>query len=192
MKLILASASPRRSELLSIITKKFDVLASDFDENSIVHRGNNSEYVMNIALGKALRTSKFFNSEAIILACDTIVCLKNEVLGKPSNKEDAVRMLNMLSGNKHEVFSGIALYNNVTGKIITDFQSTTVYFSKMSSMQIEDYINTGEAYDKAGAYGIQGKAAIYVEGIEGCYYNVMGLPLSKLVHLFSEMGVNFN
>lgn len=191
MEFILASASPRRKELLMNIIKNFTIYNSKFDESSIIFNNNPNEYVEEIAKGKA--TSVYNNLEMkndkIIIACDTIVLCNNEVLGKPHNNNDAFLMIKKLSGNKHYVFSGFAVYNTDTREIIKKSVCTEVIFKDLSDKEIYDYINKGESLDKAGAYGIQGSASIYIKSISGCYYNVVGLPLNALYETLMGMGV---
>ncbi|WP_434303960.1 Maf-like protein [Clostridium botulinum] len=190
--IILASASQRRQELLKRILGNFQIIVSDFDESSIPFKNNIPSYVMNLAEGKARSVSKKIMDQDnnLIIGCDTIVAFNNRILGKPKDKKDAFEMLQALSGNEHEVYFGLAILDVKSNKIIKDFVCTKVKFSKLSSVQIEKYINTGDPMDKAGAYGIQGKAGIFVENINGCYYNVVGLPLNKLNSMLMEMGVN--
>ncbi|MBU5300221.1 Maf-like protein [Clostridium sporogenes] len=190
--IILASASQRRQELLKRILGNFQIIVSDFDESSIPFKNNIPSYVMNLAEGKARSVSKKIMDQDnnLIIGCDTIVTFNNRILGKPKDKKDAFEMLQALSGNEHEVYSGLAILDVKSNKIIKDFVCTKVKFSKLSSVQIEKYINTGDPMDKAGAYGIQGKAGVFVENINGCYYNVVGLPLNKLNSMLMEMGVN--
>lgn len=191
MKLILGSASLRRAELLNRITTNFEILISDFDEESVIFSGDCAKYVQEISLGKAMSVSKKLEEDAIIIGCDTVVFFNDAVLGKPSSEKDAFNMLRLLSGNFHFVYSGVTIYNTKENKFITDFNRTKVKFSMLSDKQILEYIKTGEPMDKAGAYGIQGKGSIFVEEICGCYYNVVGLPLNKIYNLLGKMGLNF-
>lgn len=192
VKIILASASERRQELLNRLTDEFDINVSNFDEGTIPFNGRFYDYVMDIARGKALEVENRLSDaeEKIIIGCDTIVAFNGKVLGKPKDKEDAFKMLSELSDAEHEVYSGIALVNTKSKRVITDFVCTKVKFSALSDEQIKRYINTEEPMDKAGAYGIQGIGGIFVEKIHGCYYNVVGLPLNKLYYMLREMGVN--
>lgn len=191
MEIILASASPRREELLSRIVKKFKIMKSDFDEESVEIEGNLSSYAIEISKGKAQGVAKISNGDFLIIGCDTIVCLKDRVLGKPKDEIEAVSMLKALSGNVHKVITGITIINTVSNKFVTDYVCTEVKFSVLDDKSIEKYVKSGEPMDKAGAYGIQGYGGIFVEEIHGCYYNVVGLPLNRLVFLLREMGVNF-
>lgn len=200
MRLILASSSPRRKELLKKITDDFTVIESDFDEKTIEFQGDVSKYVMELAKAKAMDVSnklrneakykKLFEQEVFIIGCDTIVEIQNNILGKPKDNLEAEIMLKKLSGKVHRVYSGIAVVNASKKVFETDYARTEVVFSKLSMDEIRNYINSGESLDKAGAYGIQGKAAIFVEEIRGCYYNIVGLPLNKLYKMLLEMGVN--
>lgn len=180
MKVILASKSPRRVEILEKIVKEFEVVQSNFDENTIDFKGDIEKYVKDLSRNKAIEVSKRLNEPSIVIAADIVVFQNGKVLGKPKNEEDAFSMLSSLSGNTHKVYSGICLINTYDDTVVTDCDCTEVRFSELNPRQIRNYINSGEPMDKAGAYGIQGLGGAFVEGIKGCYYNVMGLPLNKL------------
>ncbi|ELC8399078.1 Maf-like protein [Clostridium perfringens] len=180
MKVILASKSPRRVEILEKIVKEFEVVQSNFDENTIDFEGDIEKYVKDLSRNKAIEVSKRLNEPSIVIAADTVVFQNGKVLEKPKNEEDAFSMLSSLSGNTHKVYSGICLINTYDDTVVTDCDCTEVRFSELNPRQIRNYINSGEPMDKAGAYGIQGLGGAFVEGIKGCYYNVMGLPLNKL------------
>lgn len=180
MKVILASKSPRRVEILEKIVKEFEVVQSNFDENTIDFKGDIAKYVKDLSRNKAIEVSKRLNEPSIVIASDTVVFQDGKVLEKPKNEEDAFSMLSSLSGNTHKVYSGICLINTYDDTVVTDCDCTEVRFSELNPRQIRNYINSGEPMDKAGAYGIQGLGGAFVEGIKGCYYNVMGLPLNKL------------
>ncbi|EOU1464012.1 Maf-like protein [Clostridium perfringens] len=180
MKVILASKSPRRVEILEKIVKEFEVVQSNFDENTIDFKGDIEKYVKDLSRNKAIEVSKRLNEPSIVIAADTVVFQSGKVLEKPKNEEDAFSMLSSLSGNTHKVYSGICLINTYDDIVVTDCDCTEVRFSELNPRQIRNYINSGEPMDKAGAYGIQGLGGAFVEGIKGCYYNVMGLPLNKL------------
>ena len=180
MKVILASKSPRRVEILEKIVKEFEVVQSNFDENTIDFKGDIEKYVKDLSRNKAIEVSKRLNEPSIVIAADTVVFQDGKVLEKPNNEEDAFSMLSSLSGNTHKVYSGICLINTYDDTVVTDCDCTEVRFSELNPRQIRNYINSGEPMDKAGAYGIQGLGGAFVEGIKGCYYNVMGLPLNKL------------
>lgn len=178
MKYILASGSLRRQELLHRIIEKFDIVIGDFDEDKVVYQGNIEEYVKELALGKAKSVN--LNEPSTIIAGDTIVTLDNKILGKPKNEEDAFNMLKTLSGRTHRVYSGIVVYNTENNKLEKEALYTEVTFSELSDEEIMAYIKTKEPLDKAGSYGIQGFGGVFVEKINGCYYNVVGLPLNLL------------
>ena len=180
MKVILASKSPRRVEILEKIVKEFEVVQSNFDENTIDFKGDIEKYVKDLSRNKAIEVSKRLNEPSIVIAADTVVFQNGKVLEKPKNEEDAFSMLSSLSGNTHKVYSGICLINTYDDTVVTDCDCTELRFSELNPRQIRNYINSGEPMDKAGAYGIQGLGGAFVEGIKGCYYNVMGLPLNKL------------
>ncbi len=181
MKIILASASPRRRELLKHIIPDFNVEVSTADEvtDKILPR----EIVCDLARKKAVDVGTK-NPQALIIAADTLVFLDGKPLGKPADAEDALRMLSTLSGRAHEVFTGVALA--LGDKIICDYDRTIVHFDVINPTEIEKYISTGDPFDKAGAYGIQSGAGIFIKKIDGCYFNVMGLPLNKLYRLYES------
>lgn len=180
MKYILASASERRQELLHRIVNDFEVIVSDFDEDSVKIRENIEEYVIELAEGKATDVRKNVNTDAIIIAADTIVTLDNKILGKPKDENHAFEMLKLLSGKTHRVYSAIVVINTKNENIEKQCSYTEVKFSQITDEEIKDYIKTGEPLDKAGSYGIQGFGGVFVEKINGCYYNVVGLPLNVL------------
>lgn len=180
LKCVLASASERRKELLARITEDFVVIVSEFDEDSIEFNGNVDEYVKSLAYGKAKDVEKKVSNDSIIIAADTIVVMNSKILGKPKTEEDAFRMLKELSGNTHRVYSAVTVINKSNGKHIDECLFTEVRFSELSDEEINNYIKTKEPLDKAGAYGIQGLGGLFVEKIDGCYYNVVGLPLNLL------------
>lgn len=181
-RLVLASASPRRSALLSQIGITFEVRPSDIVEPpSNVHLNTPaSEVTQKLALLKAVDVAQHFN-EAIIIGADTLVSLEGKLLGKPTDDTEAFEMLTHLSGTCHEVVTGVALVDVETGREIVWAETTQVHFRELRSTEITAYIASGETSDKAGAYGIQGRGAAFVRRIEGCYFNVVGLPLASLV-----------
>lgn len=186
-RLVLASASPRRSALLSQIGLTFEVRPSDIVEPPYNIHSNNpaSEVTQKLALMKAAAVAQHFD-DALIIGADTLVSLDGELLGKPTDDADAFRMLTHLSGTCHEVVTGVALVNARTEREIVWSETTQVYFRELQSTEIDAYIASGEASDKAGAYGIQGRGAAFVRRIEGCYFNVVGLPLASLIEHFNE------
>lgn len=187
MKIILASASERRQELLGRLVKEFDVVVSDFDESSVLFKGSIDDYVKNVALGKAMDVKEKLDEDAIIISADTIVTLENKILGKPKDEDEAFKMIKSLQGRDHKVYSGIVVINTAKNVIKQESLCTEVTFSKISDDEIIEYINTGETLDKAGAYGIQGIGGIFVKEIKGCYYNVVGLPLNKLKFMLEDV-----
>ncbi len=188
MKIILASASERRHELMKRVVDEFEVVVSDFDENSVKFHGDFSKYVMELSRGKAENVAFKEGKDSIIVGCDTIVAHRGKVMGKPKDEKDAYNMLKALSGDVHQVFSGITIINTESHNILSDSVCTYVKFSEIDSEEILKYIATSEPMDKAGAYGIQGYGGIFVEEIKGCYYNVVGLPINRL----KTMLKNFN
>ena len=180
-RVILASASPRRQELLATLVPKFDIIPSDIPETP---GGTPRRQVIRLAGDKAYDISKKY-PDAIVIGADTLVAIGSQVLGKPKDESDAARMLARLSGKTHIVYTGVAI---VCGPHIkTDCGITRVTFSPISSAEIDSYIGTGEPMDKAGAYGIQGYGAKFVRKINGCYFNVMGLPLSLLYRMLKDI-----
>ncbi|MBR2041986.1 MAG: septum formation inhibitor Maf [Oscillospiraceae bacterium] len=172
---ILASGSPRRKELLSLIIDEYEVLVSGCEE--FVPEGTPAEKVPAIlAEQKALAVAKL-RPDDIVIGSDTVVVLNDEIFGKPKDKAHAHAMLKALSGKKHFVFTGVAVAEK--GKVRSFVQKTEVEFYELSDETIEKYIATGEPMDKAGAYGIQGKGSVLVKGITGDYFNVMGLPVAE-------------
>jgi septum formation protein len=192
MNLILASSSERRIELLKRITLDFNVIPSDFDEKRVEFKGDVAEYVMTLAEGKAKDVASTIaeKENTFIIGCDTVVAFRNLVLGKPKDEDDAFGILKQLSGNIHNVYTGVVIVDLKSATVKRDYVCTEVKFSNLTDKMIEKYICSGECLDKAGAYGIQGNAAVFVEAINGCFYNVVGLPLNKLNKMFGEMGIN--
>jgi septum formation protein len=190
LKIVLASASIRRQELLERFVQKFKIIVSDFNEDLVLFQNDSSDYVMSLSYGKALNVAEKLKEPSIVIGCDTIVSFEGKILGKPEDYNEAFCMLKMLSGKKHQVYSGITLINTETKDSVTDYVLTEVKFSELSDEDIKKYIKSGEPMDKAGAYGIQGLAGVFVEEIHGCYYNVVGLPLNKLKKMLLGMGVN--
>ncbi len=186
MQIILASASPRRQELLKLIFDDFIIQTSSCEENAVF--STPSQYVMDLAMQKALDVAKSISgsySESLVLGADTIVFHKNTVLGKPKDKDDARQMISSLSGDVHFVYTGICLAHTINGTLNTNtaYACTKVRVASLSETEITEYISTSEPYDKAGGYAIQGLFGKHIVGIEGDYYNVVGLP----VHLLYEI-----
>ena len=182
MSLILASGSPRRRELLSLYTTDFTVCASDFDE-SVVTADTPAHLVEQLARGKCLAVSAQHPGD-VVIGCDTVVDVNGEVFGKPHSVEDAKRMLHALSGATHEVHTGVCISNGSRTESFVD--SCKVSFFPLSEEEIDFYASTKEPYDKAGAYAVQGRAALWLDRIEGDYYTIMGLPLSRTVQLLAR------
>jgi septum formation protein len=190
LKLVLASASPRRAEILHNAGIQFETCAADLDESPLADEVP-GDYVRRLALAKALSVAAEYrkrSEEALILGADTVVVVDADILGKPISRDDARSMLRCLSGRVHEVHTGLALLRSSGAEQRVVEEITRVHFSPLTDREIEDYIVTGEPLDKAGAYGIQGMGGRYVTRIEGCYFNVMGLPLSRLCSLLREFG----
>ena len=188
MEIILASASPRRAELLHQIGLDFKIIPSSYLEET----GSGVEpsvLVKEHAVNKARQVAQTVSS-GLIIGADTVVYLNGEIMGKPCGTAEAVRMLSGLSGKVHQVLTGIALVEAENLKVKVDCEITEVKFRSLSRDEIMGYISTGEPFDKAGAYGIQSKGAVLVEGIKGCYFNVVGLPITKLVMMLQEFGVS--
>lgn len=182
--IILASASPRRQELLSLICDDFKIEPADIDET--VDSKIDVEKIPELLAAK--KGEYVFNnghSDDIVIGCDTGVFIDNHMLGKPKDKDDAFKMLSELSGRTHKVITGCAVF--CKGKSLSFSQVTEVEFYKLTKPEIEEYISTGEPMDKAGAYGIQGKGAVFVKGIKGDYFNVVGLPVALLKRKLSEL-----
>lgn len=177
---ILASASPRRKQLLSLLGFDFSVESSEVDEELDPELPPEA-YCLSLAFSKAEYVSRKHKEECLIIGADTIVVLDELIINKPKDKADAVHILMSLSGATHQVYTGIALLNSKTKEWLTNYQVTDVTFRKLSLNEIEAYIETGSPMDKAGAYGIQDDfGAVFVKEIKGCYYNIVGLPLEML------------
>ncbi len=187
MRLILASASVRRAEILRDAGYHFSVLSSAIDETPFAGEFPN-DLVLRLAEAKAELAAARAVGPAIIIAADTEVVLDGHIFGKPRSSDDARRMLTKLSGRSHSVLTGVAVVRLPDAERISFVETTRVEFAPLSDEEIARYLATGEPYDKAGAYAIQGYAARYIPRIEGCYFNVVGLPLSRLQHALSELG----
>ena len=176
MKIILASGSPRRKELLSYITEDFEISVSDVEE--IIPENINplkaSEYLAKL---KAENVSEKY-PDSLVIGCDTSVILGSEIMGKPMDEKQCREYLEKLSGQVHTVATGCCLVFNGISKTFTEL--TKVYFKNLTDSEISDYIATGEPFDKAGGYGIQGKGSLFIEKIEGDFFNVVGLPVCRL------------
>jgi septum formation protein len=187
MNVILASASPRRRQLLEQVGLRFSIQASDVMEDAKPELSP-AEWAKSLAADKATAVAVTADSQAIIIGADTIVVYKGEVFGKPDNQDQAKAMLRSLSGQQHQVITGVAVVAG--GELFSDYAVTVVTFRELTETEIDSYVGTAEWMDKAGAYGIQGMGALLVERIEGCYANVVGLPLVTLSRLLSRVGVH--
>ncbi len=188
MKLILASASPRRQKILEDLGIPFEIKISNVPEELNLALPP-YELVETLARLKAANVAKEMK-EGLIIGADTIVVLDEKILGKPTSEADAKKMLRSLSGREHLVFSGLAIVDGKSGKQQLAHEITRVYFKQLTEAEIESYISSGESFDKAGAYGIQGKGGLFVERIDGCYFNVVGLPIHLLYLLLKSMGTD--
>lgn len=183
-KLVLASQSPRRAEILRAVGWEFEAIAANIDETRWP-REDAVGYVKRLATTKAETIAKKF-PESLVLGADTIVVIDQEILGQPRDDDDARRMLELLSGKWHEVLTGVALIGGGHPlQLLVEQETTRVRFAEMSAEQIDWYVATGEPKGKAGAYGIQGPAALFIEEIQGDYFNVVGLPV-RLVYEMSR------
>ena len=186
MKLILASSSERRRELLLWLTVPFEVVVSELDESQI-QADDPGSLVSRLALEKAKAVAKDLN-DGLVIGADTIVYIGGEIIGKPKDEKDAVRILRKLSGNTHWVYTGVAVVDASSGKNSVDVEKTAVTFREIPEGEIQAYVDSGEPLDKAGGYAIQMGAAGFVEKVEGSYTNVVGLPLLTLAELLEKQG----
>lgn len=183
-KIILASTSPRRKELLESIGLDFSVIPSNYEEE----QGLNllpEEYVKYLSMMKGRDVAK--RHEGLIISADTVVVYKNQIIGKPKDKTHAFEILSLLSDNIHSVFTGYTILEN--SKIVSNAVETKVYFNRLSDNEISEYIYIGEPMGKAGAYAIQGLGKKYIKKIDGCYFNVVGLPLPSLIETLNEFNI---
>src|SRR5437899_2629142 len=187
MKLILASASVRRAEILRAAGIPFTVLSSAVDETPYPGESPH-DLVQRLASAKAELVAARAVGPAIVIAADTVVTLEGRILGKPRSSDDARHMLERLSGRTHAVVTGVALIRLPDVEQLNFVESTLVHFSALSEEEITRYLSSGEPYDKAGAYAIQGRDGRFIPGIEGCYFNVVGLPLARLQQSLYELG----
>ena len=188
MKFILASKSPRRREILQNLGIPFDIVTADTDESSPLSEPRALVEELSLRKGEAVRDLLLAEgrdlSSTVIIASDTVVAVDGAILGKPRDAEDAARMLRLLSGREHEVISGIALIGK--DRRAVSHEVTRVRFATLTEENIAFYLRSGEPFDKAGAYAIQGLASMWIEGIVGCYFNVVGLPVYKMCRLYRE------
>jgi nucleoside triphosphate pyrophosphatase len=187
--IILASASPRRADLLRTVGIDFEVAPSQIQERP--HAGEApADYITRVARAKAVTIARQ-REQGLVIGADTIVVLDGRILGKPADEADAVRTLRSLAGRWHAVMTGVALYDVATKQEVADYDKTLVRFGQMSEREIDWYVKSGEPMDKAGAYGIQGLAGMFVEEVAGNYFNVVGLPLPLVYRLARRLGYSF-
>lgn len=179
MGIILASASPRRKEILEKVKIDFEIIVSDADEN--LNEKNPEKFAVEIARRKAMAIDK---KDKIIVAADTAVAIDDKILGKPKDEKDAFYMLSLLNGKKHSVYTGVCVKKNE--EIVTFCEKSDVYFKNLKENEIYNYIASGEPFGKAGAYAIQGFGALLIEKIEGDYENIVGLPVSRLYDVLKK------
>lgn len=184
MNLILASASPRRKELLGLITQDFSIQVSQVEE--VVNSQKPEDVVQELALLKARDIARK-NPDALVLGADTLVYLNGRPMGKPADRDQAYEMIKALSGNTHQVYTGVAFVHQASGRTETAFDCTDVIFDPLSEEEIQAYISTNEPYDKAGAYAVQGYASRFIPAIKGCYFNVMGLPVRLVYQMLKKL-----
>ena len=188
MKIVLASKSPRRKEILEVMGVDFEIDVADVDE-SVSDELSPVEAVCEISKRKAKKIAERHADDEIVISADTVVVIDGRIIGKPRDKQDAFNILKSLSGRTHEVYTGFTVCGKGVSK--TDFEVTKVHFKNLCDEDIKRYIETGEPMDKAGAYGIQQKGNLFVEYIHGDYYNVVGFPISKICVTIKELfGIN--
>lgn len=185
MALILASGSPRRRQLLALITPDYQVVPSTVEEQRIT-APDPASLARALALAKARAVAADHPGD-LVLGCDTVVDCGGQVFGKPRDKADALRMLQALSGRAHLVHTGVCVCCGP--RMEAAVETTTVHFAPIPQAQLQAYVDTDEPYDKAGAYAIQGRAALWCTGIEGCYYNIMGLPVYRTARMLADFGL---
>jgi septum formation protein len=186
-KIVLASSSPRRRELLALTGLTFRVDAGDYEEKMTPHLHPRA-LARRLSRGKAAAVSRKY-ADALIIAADTFVVCTGRLLGKPHDAKEALRMLSILNGRKHSVITGFAILDAATGKMTSRSVETKVYFRKLSPSEILAYVRSGEPLDKAGGYAIQGLGSLLIRRIEGDYFNVIGLPLSAVSEALKDFGV---
>ena len=187
MKIILASKSPRRKEILQTLGFEFEVVTADTDESST--ETDPRALTRDLAERKGREVAKAITQkDVLVISCDTVVWCDGKILGKPKDEADATAMLKLLSGRKHTVTSGLSLSFN--GKTVTDSEDTDVYFAELSNDFIDKYVASGDPMDKAGGYAVQGVASTWIYKLDGCYFNVVGLPVRLLCRLLEQSGLD--
>lgn len=187
MEIILGSSSPRRREILNFFSLPFRQVNSDFDESLVLYHGDPAAFAIEVARRKAASLSDQYPDE-VVLTADTIVHLNGDLLLKPTSMPEAYSMLRQLSGKEHQVFTGVCVSHK--GKEFLGSEKTTVNFAELTDKEIHSYAAAFHPLDKAGGYAIQKAGSLIVKRIEGCYYNVMGLPLQTVRHLLSKAGID--
>ena len=190
-QVILASGSPRRKELLELIGVEFKIIISNKEE--VITSSNPEEVVKELSMMKAEDVAAGVSGPAIILGADTVVAHNGRILGKPKDREDAIRMITSFAGDDHQVYTGVCIIKKEADgsvKTISFAEGTKVTVYPMTSKEIERYVDSGEPMDKAGAYAIQGLFAPYIKGIEGDYYNIVGFPIAGIYQRLKEEGIN--
>lgn len=182
-EIVLASGSPRRKEILRNLNIDFKIMKSDIDENI---DKSMDPIIYSILLSFLKAEDVASKNKGIIIGADTVVSIDGEILGKPKDEKDAIDMLNKLNGNKHKVITGISLIDVERNIRVVDYEESFVYFRDLSQEEIVNYVKTKESFGKAGSYAIQGYGSLLVEKIEGCYFNIVGLPVSKLNFLLKK------
>jgi len=188
-RIILASASPRRAELLRQIGVAFELVPSQIDERAHPDEAP-ADYITRIARAKVIAVARERKC-GLVIGADTVVVLEGRMIGKPDHEADAQRLLRQLSGKWHAVMTGVALYDAATRREVADYEKTLVKFAQLTDREIEWYVGTSEPMDKAGAYGIQGLGGLFVDEIAGNYYNVVGLPIPLVYRLARRLGYSF-
>jgi len=189
IKLVLASASPRRRDLFCELGWKFEVVNSNYEEEPVENE-TAAQMTARFALGKA--TDVFSrNKDSLVVGADTAVLIGNEILGKPKSETEACEMLAKLQGKTHRVVTSVAIVADKKEPLV-ETESTDVTFRKLSADEIKSYVATGESMDKAGAYAIQGHGMLLVEKVDGCYFNVVGLPVQRLSKMLETFGMTLN
>ena len=188
-RIILASASPRRAELLRQIRVEFELLPSQVEERPHPDEAP-ADYIIRIARAKVIAVARQ-REAGLVIGADTVVVLDGHLIGKPEDEADARRLLRRLAGRWHAVMTGVALIDLETRREVADYDKTLVKFAQLTDTEIEWYANTGEPMDKAGAYGIQGLGGLFIDEIAGNYYNVVGLPIPLVYRLARRLGYSF-
>ena len=188
-RIILASRSKARRKLLRQLGLKFAICGADVKESSLLKGRKCSSLVIDNAVKKAYAAAKKFDN-GIVIAADTVVLVGRRIVGKPKNMKDAVRSIKTLSKSPQWVYTGVAVYDIDKNRMLTDFEKTKVYMYPLNNAQIKKYFRKISPFDKAGSFDVQGPGSIFIDRIEGCFYNVVGLPLAKLGHMLKKAGVS--